>query len=85
VSPDLLSPTFLLFMLTAVILPGRRLLLGPLVGAALLTSQQQLASLGGDADKIVLGGVLAAALLLSPDGLIGIWRAAVRRVRGNRR
>jgi branched-chain amino acid transport system permease protein len=85
VSPDLLSPTFLLFMLTAVILPGRRLLLGPLVGAALLTSQQQLASLGGDADKIVLGGVLAAALLLSPDGLIGIWRAAVQRVRGNRR
>jgi len=78
VSPDLLSPYFLLFMLTAVILPGRRLLLGPLVGALLLTSQQELASLGGDADKIVLGGVLAAVLLLSPDGLAGIWRRIIR-------
>lgn len=81
VSPDLLSPYFLLFMLTAVILPGRRLLLGPLVGAAILTVQQQLFSFGGDADKIVLGGVLAAVLLLSPDGLIGIWRAGVNRLR----
>lgn len=85
VSPDLLSPTFLLFMLAAVILPGRRLLLGPLVGAALLTSQQELASLGGDADKIVLGGVLAVVLLASPTGLVGVWHAAVRRVRGPRR
>jgi branched-chain amino acid transport system permease protein len=66
-------------MLTAVILPGRRLLLGPLVGAAILTSQQQLASFGGDVDKIILGGVLAGVLLLSPGGLIGIWRAIVRR------
>jgi branched-chain amino acid transport system permease protein len=81
VSPDLISPYFLLFMLTAVILPGRRLLLGPLVGAAILTTQQQLFSFGGDADKIVLGGLLAAVLLLSPDGLIGLWRAVVSRVR----
>lgn len=80
VSPDLLSPYFLLFMLTAVILAGRRLLLGPLVGAAILTVQQQLFSFGGDADKIVLGGLLAAVLLLSPDGLVGLWRAGVRRV-----
>lgn len=79
VSPDLLSPFFLLFMLTAVILPGRRLLLGPLVGAAILTSQQQLLSFGGDVDKIVLGGLLAGVLLLSPSGLIGIWRTIVHR------
>jgi branched-chain amino acid transport system permease protein len=80
VSPDLLSAHFLLFMLAAVILPGRRLLLGPLVGAAILTTQQELFSFGGDADKIILGGVLAAILLLSPNGLVGIWRALVRRV-----
>lgn len=84
VSPDLISPYFLLFMLTAVILPGRRLLLGPLVGAAILTTQQQLFSFGGDADKIVLGGLLAGVLLLSPDGLVGLWRAAVRRVMRSR-
>lgn len=74
VSPDLLSSSFLLFMLTAVILPGRRQLLGPLVGAALITTQQQLFSFGGDIDKIVLGGVLAVVLLLSPNGFAGLGR-----------
>ncbi len=86
VSPDLLSPYFLLFMLTAVILPGRRQLLGPLVGAALLTVQVEQFSFGGNADKIVLGGVLAAVLLLSPDGLAGLARGALRlRRRSGRR
>jgi branched-chain amino acid transport system permease protein len=81
VSPDLLSSSFLLFMLTAVILPGRRQLLGPLVGAALITAQQQLASFGGDVDKIVLGGVLALVLLLSPNGFAGLGRILLRRRR----
>jgi branched-chain amino acid transport system permease protein len=81
VSPDLLSSSFLLFMLTAVILPGRRQLLGPLVGAALITTQQQLFSFGGDIDKIVLGGVLAVVLLVSPDGLAGLGRVLFRRSR----
>ena len=74
VGPDLLSPFFLLLMLTAVILPGKRLLFGPLVGAAILTTQQQVFSFGGNVDKLVLGGVLAIVLLLSADGLVGIWR-----------
>lgn len=78
VSPDLLSSSFLLFMLTAVILPGRRQLLGPLVGAALITTQQQLASFGGDIDKIVLGGVLAVVLLVSPNGFTGLGRLVFR-------
>jgi len=85
VSPDLLSPYFLLFMLTAVILPGRRLLLGPLIGAAILTVQQELYSFGGNGDRIVLGGILAAVLLLSPDGLVGIWRMIAGRLRGGRK
>lgn len=81
VSPDLLSQFFLLLMLTAVILPGKRLLLGPLLGTAVLVFQQEHASFGGDIDKIVLGGVLAAVLLTSPDGLAGWWRAVTRRRR----
>lgn len=78
VSPDLLSATFLLFMLTAVILPGRRQLLGPLVGATLITTQQQLLPLGGDLDKIVLGGVLAIVLLIWPEGFAGLRRLRQR-------
>jgi branched-chain amino acid transport system permease protein len=84
ISPDLISPFFLLFMLTAVILPGRRLLLGPLVGAAILTTQSELFSFGGNGDKMFLGGLLAVVLLLSPDGLVGVWRWIVRGVRGRR-
>lgn len=80
VGPDLLSPFFLLFMLTAVILPGRRLLFGPIVGALILTCQQQLFSFGGDIDKLILGGGLALILIFSPGGLIGLWKAAVRRL-----
>ena len=35
--------------------------------------QQTFFSIGGDGDKIVLGAVLAAILLLWPKGLIGVW------------
>ncbi len=79
VSPDLLSQFFLLLMLTAVIVPGKRILLGPLLGTALLVTQQQHLSFGGDIDKILLGGLLALVLLTSPDGLAGWARALVRR------
>lgn len=79
VSPDLLSQFFLLLMLTAVILPGKRILLGPLLGTAVLVFQQQHLSFGGDVDKIVLGGVLAIVLLTSSDGLAGWWRAITKR------
>lgn len=81
VSPDLLSQFFLLLMLTAVILPGKRLLLGPLLGTAVLVFQQQHLSFGGDVDRVVLGGVLAIVLLTSSDGLAGWWRALTRRRR----
>ena len=35
--------------------------------------QQTFFSIGGDGDKIVLGAVLAAILLLWPKGLVGLW------------
>lgn len=81
ISPDLLSAYFLLLMLTAVVLPGKRVLLGPLLGTTVLVVQQQHFSFGGDVDKIVLGGILAVVLLTSPDGLAGWWRLIVRRLR----
>lgn len=83
VGPDLLDQFFLLLMLTAVILPGKRILLGPLLATAILVIQQQHFSFGGDIDKIVLGGVLAVVLLTSKDGLAGWFRsiASARRRR----
>jgi branched-chain amino acid transport system permease protein len=79
VGPDLLSQYYLLLMLTAVVLPGKRLLLGPLVGTAVLVVLQQNTSMNGNVYSIVLGGILAVILLTSPNGLVGWWQmAAVR-------
>ncbi len=72
VGPDLFDTYFLVLMLTAVILVGRRLLLAPLLGTALLLVQKSFFSLGAYGDKLVLGAVLVAALCLFPDGLASI-------------
>ena len=73
VGPDMFESYFLVLMLTAIVIVGRRLLLGPLIGTALIIVQQTFFSIGGDGDKIILGTVLAAILLLWPRGLIGVW------------
>jgi branched-chain amino acid transport system permease protein len=74
VGPDMFETYFLVMMLTAVVLIGRRILLGPLIGTAILIAQQNLLSLGGDWNKIALGAVLALVLILFPAGLSGLFR-----------
>jgi branched-chain amino acid transport system permease protein len=74
VGPDMFETYFLVLMLTAVVLIGRRILIGPLIGTAILIAQQNLFSLGGDWNKIVLGSVLALVLIFWPAGLIGLFR-----------
>ncbi|MGE7416041.1 branched-chain amino acid ABC transporter permease [Methylobacterium tarhaniae] len=73
VGTDLFETYFLVLMLTGVILAGRRILLGPLLGTALLLSQKSFASLGAYGDKLVLGVVLVAVLCLCPRGLASLW------------
>jgi branched-chain amino acid transport system permease protein len=73
VGTDLFDTYFLVLMLTSVIVAGRRVLLGPLVGTALLMSQKSFASLGAYGDKLVLGVVLVAVLCYSPRGLSALW------------
>ncbi|GGC89315.1 branched-chain amino acid ABC transporter permease [Chelatococcus reniformis] len=79
VGPDMFDMYFLTLMLTAVIVVGRRVLLGPLIGVALILLQQNYFSIGGDGNKVVLGAVLAFVLIVWPQGLAGlarrIWRA----------
>jgi branched-chain amino acid transport system permease protein len=85
VGPDMFEAYFLVLMLTAIVIVGRRLLLGPLIGTALIVVQQTFFSIGGDGDKIILGTVLAAILLLWPRGLIGLWDVASARLEANGR
>jgi branched-chain amino acid transport system permease protein len=84
VGPDMFESYFLVLMLTAIVIVGRRLLLGPLIGTSLIIVQQTFFSIGGDGDKIVLGAVLAAILLLWPKGMIGFWDALAVRLRSSR-
>lgn len=74
VGPDMFESYFLVMMLTAVVLVGRRILIGPLIGTALLIAQQNLLSLGGDWNKIILGSALALVLIFWPAGLVGLYR-----------
>jgi branched-chain amino acid transport system permease protein len=73
VGPDMFETYFLVMMLTAVVLVGRRILVGPLIGAAILIAQQNLLSLGGDWNKIILGSVLVIILIFWPTGLVGLF------------
>lgn len=79
VGPDLFETYFLVLMLTAVVLVGKRLLLGPLIGMALVLGQEKFLSFGGDVDAIILGGVLIVVLAFFPGGLAGIWALIFRR------
>lgn len=72
VSADVLESYFLILMLTAVVLVGRRQLLGPLAATALVLVQEKFFSLGGYVDKIVLGSVLVLVLGFFPQGLMGL-------------
>lgn len=71
-SADVLDIYFLILMLTAVVLFGRRQLLGPLAATALILVQEKFFSLGGYVDKIILGSVLIITLAFFPNGLMGL-------------
>ena len=81
VSADILENYFLILMLTAVVLMGRRQLLGPLAATALVLVQEKFFSLGGYVDKMVLGSVLVVILAFCPNGLMGLARALGRLLR----
>lgn len=72
ISADVLETYFLILMLTAVVVMGRRLLLGPLLGVALIQIQEKFFSFGGYVDKIILGSVLILTLAFLPNGLFGV-------------
>lgn len=78
VSADVIETYFLILMLTAVVLIGRRQLLGPFAATALVLIQEKFFSLGGYVDKIVLGSVLVAILAFFPQGLAGLARPLAR-------
>ncbi|MCU1578085.1 MAG: branched-chain amino acid transporter,permease protein [Rhodoglobus sp.] len=73
VGTDLFDMYFLILMLTAAAIVGRRVLLGPVIGVALIIAQQNFFSFGSQIDKLLLGAVLVIVLVFLPSGLVGIW------------
>lgn len=80
-SADVLDVYFLILMLTAVVLFGRRQLLGPLAATALILTQEKFFSFGGYVDKIILGSVLIITLAFFPKGLMGLFHHLLRLIR----
>jgi branched-chain amino acid transport system permease protein len=78
VSADVLESYFLILMLTAVVLVGRRQILGPVLAIALILIQEKFFSFGGNVDKIILGTVLVIVLAFLPQGLAGLARPLAR-------
>jgi|TARA_R100000935_G_scaffold18953_1_gene36520 branched-chain amino acid transport system permease protein len=74
ISADVVDMYFLILMLTAVVLIGRRLLLAPLLGVALILFQEKFMSFGGYVDRIILGSVLIIVLSFFPRGIAGAVR-----------
>ncbi|MBV0911853.1 branched-chain amino acid ABC transporter permease [Anianabacter salinae] len=72
ISADVLTPYFLILMLTAVVLVGRRILLAPLIGVAIVVTQERFLSYGAYVDRIILGTLLILALSFLPRGLYGL-------------
>ncbi|MET4129747.1 branched-chain amino acid ABC transporter permease [Roseovarius sp. MBR-6] len=81
ISADVLSPYFLILMLTAVVLVGRRILLAPLAGVALIILQERFLSYGAYIDRIILGTLLIVALSFLPRGLYGLVPDAIAALR----
>ncbi|OZI33194.1 branched-chain amino acid ABC transporter permease [Bordetella genomosp. 1] len=73
VSADVLDTYFLILMLTAVILFGRRQLLGPLIAIGLILTQERVFSLGAYYDKILLGAVIVITLAFFPGGILSAF------------
>ncbi|MFH5924373.1 branched-chain amino acid ABC transporter permease [Roseomonas xinghualingensis] len=79
IGPDLFETYFLVLMLTAVVLVGRRRLLAPLIGTALIVGQERFLSFGGEVNAIILGGALVVALAILPGGFDALLRRLVAR------
>jgi branched-chain amino acid transport system permease protein len=79
IGPDLFETYFLVLMLTAVVLVGRRRLFAPLIGTALVVGQERFLSFGGEINAIILGGALVTALAILPGGLDAVLRRLLAR------
>ena len=77
-APDSLDPNLSISVLLMAIAGGTATVLGPVIGAVVLTVVSTLIP-GGEATGMFYGGVLLAVLLLAPKGLLPLLSSAIKR------
>ena len=80
-APESLPPLMSISLLLMVIVGGSRYVLGPVVGAAVLTILND--RLPDDIQGLLYGISLVAVLLMAPSGLLGVVETVWNRVRGH--
>lgn len=80
-APESLPPLLSISLLLMVIVGGSRYVLGPVVGAAVLTLLND--RLPDDVQGLLYGTSLVLVLLIAPSGLLGLAESAWNRVRGH--
>jgi len=78
-APDSLDPNLSISVLLMAIAGGAATVLGPIIGAAVLTVVSSLLP-GGEATGMLYGGVLLLVLLLAPKGLLHALGTVVKRL-----
>ena len=82
VGPTVFSVSLLLFLLSMIVIGGLGTIWGPLVGAALLMVADEALKEASDFRNIGLGLLLAAFVVLLPQGVVGLFDRR-RHKRGN--
>lgn len=82
-APESLAPLLSITLLLMVIVGGSRHVLGPVVGAAVLTIIRD--QLPDSIEGLLYGTCLVLVLLIAPRGILGVLEDAWHRVRGDRR
>ncbi len=79
--PDAFTITEEFTVLAMVIVGGIGTLIGPVLGAVILTVLPELLRSLGDARMIIYGAALTVVVLFVPGGLIGAWELVARSIR----
>jgi branched-chain amino acid transport system permease protein len=80
VSPDLFSLALSVDLLAMVVVGGRNSFLGPLLGAGFFVLGERLIP-GHQSQTLVFGIALAAMVWLAPDGIVGLLKMGLQRIR----
>ena len=81
ITPDLLGFDVMISILVMVVVGGKGTLMGPVVGAVLVTFIPELLRTLSEYRLSIFGVALMACIIVVPDGLVALWPPFIRRLR----